>query len=576
MTRHLLLLALCLPVAALAQPLRVLSTSPTPQALTADADTPIEVTFDQALDAATVTAASFRVFGRWSGPAVGTLAVEGPTVRFVPDAPFFAGEWVTVSVSRAVETAGGTPLEGYAYSFWIRTAPASMNLSEAGQLSTRLPREPRIQSYGAYGGDLDGDGWSDLAIPNEQSNDLRVFLNDGAGGYDGFVIHPLPNSSVPSTNEGGDFNGDGLTDLAVGNIGNDQVSVMIGDGEGGFSEGTGFEADSGVRGLCVLDLDGDGRDDLVTANRSAGTVTVLRGLGDGTFEDPVFVETGTDGETACAAADANGDGFTDVFIGAFGSGEITTLLSDGEGGLSVGSQVQTGTDPWMLAVGDLNGDGHVDVVSSAAAFSSPYNVVALLGDGAGGLGAPDRYRFGRFSVAIDLGDVDGDGDLDMVSSNFSSRDFDLFENLGDGSFAEPVSYAVSSTGAGSCAVFHDRDNDGDLDMTGIDELDDILYFYENPGTTDAEAGPDAAFDLSLYPNPTGDQAALDLALPVSGAVTVRVLDALGRIVFARDAGVLGAGPHTLRVPTRGLVSGTYLVLVETAAGTVSRRLTLTR
>ncbi len=574
MTRFVLVLALCLPVAALAQPLRVLSTSPTPQTLTAAADTPIEITFDQALDAATVTDASVRVFGRWSGVTTGTLTVDGATVRFEPDAPFFAGEWVTVSVSRDVQTSGGTALEGYTYNFWIRTAPASMGLAEMAQLSTRRTGEGHIQSYGAYGGDLNGDGWSDLAIPNEISGDLRVFLNDGAGSYDDFVVHDLPGGSVPSTNEGSDFDSDGLMDIAIGNIGNDRVSVMLGDGEGGFREGASYEADTGVRGLCVLDLDNDGVSDLVTANRTAGTVTILRGVGDGTFEAPVPVETGTAGETACAAADANGDGFTDVFIGAYGSGEIVLLLSDGEGNLAVESTVQTGTDPWMLAVGDINGDGHVDVAASAAAFVSPFNVVVVPGDGAGGFGSIARYRFGSLSVAIDLGDVDGDGDLDMVSSNYLTSDFDLYENLGDGSFATPVSYSVS--GAGSCAVFHDRDNDGDLDMTGIDEVDDILFFYDNPGATDTETGPDAAFSLALYPNPVQDVATLDLRLPSPDAVTVRVFDVLGREVAVLADDLAVTETHTLRWTTSDLSSGVYLVRVETGSQTLTRTLALTR
>ncbi len=572
MRRLALLLALCLPVASFAQPLRVLDVSPTAHAVTAERTAPVSLTFDRAVDPATTTTASVRVFGRWSGPATGTLTVDDATVQFVPDAPFFAGETVTVSVSRAVRGTGGAELDhGYAWSFWTRTRAASLDLVETGQLSTRRPGEGLVRSYGAYGGDLDGDGWSDLAIPNEVANDLRVFLNDGTGGYGDFAIHALPSGSVPSTNEGGDFDGDGAIDLAVGNIGNDRVSVMLGDGTGGFRDGASYQAGRGVRGLCTLDLDGDGHDDLVTANRSASTVTILRGQGDGTFAAPEALETGTNGETACAAADANGDGLTDVFIGSITSGEITLLLGDGEG-LTVGPSVPTGANPWMLAAGDLDGDGDVDV--AAASGSNSNNVVVVRGDGAGGLGAAERYSFGRLSVAIDLGDLDGDGDLDLVSSNFSSSDFDLFENLGDGSFADPTSYPVS--GNGSCAVFHDRDNDGDLDLTGIDETDDILYFYDNPGSTGTEAGPDAALSVTLYPNPARDRIALDLVLPTPGAVTVRVYDVLGRAVAALAEALPVARTRTIRWATGALPAGAYVVRIEAGGQVVARPLVVTR
>lgn len=104
--------------------------------------------------------------------------------RFVLDTSFFASESVTV---------------------------ASLDIVEVGQLSTRRPGEGSVISYGAYAGDLNDDGWSDLAILNDAANDLRVFLNDGTGQYDDFAVHPLPSGSVPSTNEGGDFNASGTS-----------------------------------------------------------------------------------------------------------------------------------------------------------------------------------------------------------------------------------------------------------------------------------------------------------------------------------------------------------------------------
>jgi hypothetical protein len=174
-----------------------------------------------------------------------------------------------------------------------------------------------------------------------------------------------------------------------------------------------------------------------------------------------------------------------------------------------------------------------------------------------------------------FGDLDGDGDLDMLGSNFSSRDFHLYENLGDGTFADPTSFPVS--GNGSCAVFHDRDNDGDLDVTGVDEGDDLLYFYENPGPgTDAEASPEGAFAVTLYPNPARDAATVRFTLATPETVTVRVFDALGREVMTLADNRFGAGPRALSLAAKGLGSGTYLVRVETASASAVQSLTLTR
>lgn len=130
----------------------------------------------------------------------------------------------------------------------------------------------------------------------------------------------------------------------------------------------------------------------------------------------------------------------------------------------------------MLAAGDLNGDGRVDVVS---ANSAQDNVGVLLGDGTGRLRLDAVYPVGRNPLAVDLGDMDGDGDLDVVTSNFGGIDWTVYENLGDGRLAAPRSYPAH--GAGSCAILHDRDNDGDLDLTGIDELSDELFLFTNGG-----------------------------------------------------------------------------------------------
>ena len=81
---------------------------------------------------------------------------------------------------------------------------------------------------------------------------------------------------------------------------------------------------------------------------------------------------------------------------------------------------------------------------------------------------------------MDVGDIDGDGDLDVVTSDFDGNSFTVHENAGDGTLVDPRSYAASTNG--SCVVIHDRDLDGDLDLTGVDETDDKIFLFENPGT----------------------------------------------------------------------------------------------
>ncbi len=459
------------------------SVSPAPQRIGAPRDSRIVIRFSDPINPSSVTSASVSVFGRWSGVIRGeTELSEGNRVlTFIPDRAFLAGEWVSASLSGEVSTAGqGQVQSRYSWNFWAATRRTSLDLSEIGRREVRRPGEGLVQSYGAYAGDLDGDGFSDLMIPNEIANDVRVFMNDGSGDYGEFSIHPIPSGSVPSTNEGGDFNGDGITDLVVGNGGNNLVSLFIGLGGGSFQHSSNTVTGRSPTGACVLDLDGDGDPDVATANwrgaTGSGDVSLLINDGSGNFSVSGSIETTARGGKTCAAADANGDGITDFFVGAVGSGDVVLFLGDGNGGLTLQQKISAGGNAWTIVPGDMNGDGHVDVVTSnrrQGTFS------VILGDGNGNLQPATTYSTGDGALSVDVGDIDGDGDLDVVTSDFEGKSFSVHENLGGGEFS--LRYTFEATGAGSCAIIYDRDGDGDLDVTGIDEIDDLIYLYENNG-----------------------------------------------------------------------------------------------
>ncbi len=578
--RFLLLIGWLLPAYVKAQSLNVAGIFPAANAVSAERQTAVVIDFDQPVDPATFDAASMMVFGRWTGPAQGTLSFEENNMRarFVPERPFSAGEMVTVSLARHLATPGGTTLDkGYAWQFWTRPVRAAMDLTETDRLNVRQPFEGHIQTYGAYAGDFDDDGYTDFAVPNELANDVRVFMNDGSGSYGAFTVYPITRGAVPSTNEGADFNLDGHLDFAVGNSQGERVSVFLGDGTGHLDEAGSYATAQGVRGLGVLDLNGDGYPDIATTNRDAGTVSVLLNDGEASFTRTQNFSTGGNGETAAAVADANEDGILDLIVGTFNSQEIIVLLGDGDGGLSVHLRVAAGGNSWMLATGDVNLDGHVDVVS---ANSINDNASVLFGDGQGNFSAPTTYPTGGFPLAIDLGDLDGDGDLDLVTSNFNGKNWTLYENLGDpgsglgqaGTFGMQRSLPASR--AASCAVFHDRDNNGTLDMTGIDELDDLLVLFTNTATsTGTEPLPDAS-PVALspnYPNPFTDRTTLTFHLNEPAAVRLTLYDALGRAVRTVLDAPRRQGTHTLIWGGRDdaghpLPAGIYFYRLETDSG----------
>lgn len=455
----------------------VTSTSPASLANWPEAVVDVVVDFDLPLDPTSFTASTVVVFGRWSGPHPGLYSFEaGDTrLRFVPVDSFARGEMVTVSLPQSVQFANGDTLsQGYAWQFMILPRPGVLDLVAIDTISLRLPGEGHIQSYGAYAGDLNHDGFSDLSIPNEITVDVRVLLNDGAGGYDSFTVYDMPGGNTPSPNEGADFNRDGDIDLAVGNGGNDKLSVYFGDGLGAYGTPATYTSGAAVRGVAILDLDTDGDDDIVTANRNGNNLRLFYNDGSGGFDSSRTEEANLNGETAVAAADMSGDGVLDVVVGGYSVFELAILLGNGQGDLTFSEKIASGGRVWMIATGDLDGDGDADV---ASANSTNNNTSLAFGDGAGGFDSVEVYPGGSFTLAVDVGDLDGDGDLDVVTSHYSNAVFLLWENNGAGALSPPITYQSGS--AGSCALLHDRDNDGDLDMTAIDEIDDLVILFEN-------------------------------------------------------------------------------------------------
>jgi hypothetical protein len=540
--------------------LEVNSVIPPPQSMNLLPTLEVTINFNNAVDITSINDTTFQVWGRWSGVHKGTIGWFNDTtsIHFIPDENFFYGEQATVSLSKGIKDTEGNYLQtGFAWNFWTRTLSASMNLTRTSTINVRQPGEGWIQTYGTYAGDLDGDGWSDFIVPNEVSADIRVFMNDQQGGYDDFTIFAIANGSRPSTNEGFDYNLDGLMDFTVGNSTNNKVSVFTGDGTGSFSDIQNYNADNGIRGLVVLDVNGDGFPDIVTANRDGSNASILMNNGDGTFASSINFEGNGNGETAAATSDVNGDGIMDLFLGAIYSDEIILWLGDGNGSFAFSDKVTVGNSPWMVVTGDVNNDGIPDVVCANSSGSS-FSIV--LCDSAGNLSLPTNYSTGAFPISVDLGDVDGDLDLDIVTSNFTGANFTLYENDGTGVFINRND--LPSNQAGSCAVFHDRDNDGDMDMTGIDELQDLLILFTNSPVTnvnEVQTFPEELILYQNYPNPFNPTTKIKFTIPTviasvakqSQFITLKIYDLLGNEITTLVNEEKPAGEYEIEFSAKG-------------------------
>ncbi|MEG4988302.1 DUF4347 domain-containing protein, partial [Microcoleus sp. BR0-C5] len=288
-------------------------------------------------------------------------------------------------------------------------------------------------------GDFNADTFPDLVVTSQNDDNVSILLGNGTGGFGTATNFAVGSSPVSVTS--GLFNDDNFPDLAVVNSSN--ISILLANGTGGFYVGNDFTVGNTPLSIAVGNFNADTFLDLAVVNANpqgaSGSVSILLGNGAGSFGAATNFNVGAI-PGSVVVGNFNADSFADLAVANSLSNNVSILLGNGTGGFGEATNFEVEQGPNSIATGDFNGDTYLDLATVNGGSNS---VSILLGNGTGGFGPATTVNAGAGLNSIVVEDFSGDGRLDLAVTGTSGAA--ILVGNGSGGFSAPINFAAGTS-----------------------------------------------------------------------------------------------------------------------------------
>ena len=356
--------------------------------------------------------------------------------------------------------------------------------------------------------DFNADTILDLAVVNGNSNSVQIWRGDGAGGFALNLTLATGTGSVPSAASAADLNGDTRPDLVICARALDQVKVYIANGAGGFNNPVNLSTGFGPRASRADDINKDGFQDLLVAQSyvsGTGELAFLTGNGSGSsWSAPTILSTGPV-PTSLATGDFNKDGNLDVITSNLTGNSVSIFETTAAGAFITADKVPLGTGafPTSIVVADFNKDGKPDVATTDEAND---RVVTARGNGTGGFLAPVNISTGNLSAPEALTVVDTNADTwpDLVVVT-GTNTMSVLANNGSGSLTASNGLSITPCNSPVAIASGDINADGRTDIAFACETSYHICTKRGLGGSGSGAFTTATVCTLVDPNPNAPE-----------------------------------------------------------------------